>query len=248
MRPPLYPTAPAPSRKSSISCIHSPALSHVVHVSRILPRPCSRNPHGPLPLHAARRRTCTTKKSPHPLLPNHLLCRHPILPQPPPVSPSSIPALLHRPPPLCTPPAPPPAPSGIRHLCIVCADSHPHLASELSATDVHVPSAFIQSMLWLDRAQGVSLCRVVNVIVHLQTGQFGNQIGARFWEVVSDEHGIGRVQRHGTNGLQLEQISVYYNKVGGNRPLFRPDNTFIGNSTAIQELFKREGMEEMEFT
>ena len=28
-------------------------------------------------------------------------------------------------------------------------------------------------------------------IVHIQGGQCGNQIGAKFWEVISDEHGIG---------------------------------------------------------
>ena len=28
-------------------------------------------------------------------------------------------------------------------------------------------------------------------IVSIQGGQCGNQIGAKFWEVVSDEHGIG---------------------------------------------------------
>jgi hypothetical protein len=26
-------------------------------------------------------------------------------------------------------------------------------------------------------------------IVHIQAGQCGNQIGAKFWEVISDEHG-----------------------------------------------------------
>ena len=26
-------------------------------------------------------------------------------------------------------------------------------------------------------------------IVHVQGGQCGNQIGAKFWEVISDEHG-----------------------------------------------------------
>jgi hypothetical protein len=26
-------------------------------------------------------------------------------------------------------------------------------------------------------------------IVHVQAGQCGNQIGAKFWEVISDEHG-----------------------------------------------------------
>ena len=27
-------------------------------------------------------------------------------------------------------------------------------------------------------------------IVHLQGGQCGNQIGAKFWEVIADEHGL----------------------------------------------------------
>ena len=43
-------------------------------------------------------------------------------------------------------------------------------------------------------------------------------IGAKFWEVVSDEHGIERDgQYKGTNDLQLERISVYYNETGGNK-------------------------------
>ena len=31
-------------------------------------------------------------------------------------------------------------------------------------------------------------------IVHVQGGQCGNQIGAKFWEVISDEHGIAPVR------------------------------------------------------
>ncbi|XP_028335339.1 tubulin beta-2B chain-like [Physeter macrocephalus] len=179
-------------------------------------------------------------------------------------------------------------------------------------------------------------------IVHIQAGQCGNQIGAKFWEVISDEHGIDPTgSYHGDSDLQLERINVYYNEATGNKyvprailvdlepgtmdsvrsgpfgQIFRPDNfvfgqsgagnnwakghytegaelvdsvldvvrkesescdclqgfqlthsTFIGNSTAIQELFKRiseqftamfrrkaflhwytgEGMDEMEFT
>ena len=27
-------------------------------------------------------------------------------------------------------------------------------------------------------------------LVHVQGGQCGNQIGAKFWEVIADEHGI----------------------------------------------------------
>uniref|UniRef100_A0A3B5AYU5 Tubulin beta class I n=1 Tax=Stegastes partitus TaxID=144197 RepID=A0A3B5AYU5_9TELE len=145
-------------------------------------------------------------------------------------------------------------------------------------------------------------------IVHIQAGQCGNQIGAKFWEVISDEHGIDPTGTyHGDSDLQLDRISVYYNEATGGKyvprailvdlepgtmdsvrsgpfgQIFRPDNfvfggwnkdtlhmavTFIGNSTAIQELFKRiseqftamfrrkaflhwytgEGMDEMEFT
>ncbi|CAE6480946.1 unnamed protein product [Rhizoctonia solani] len=94
-------------------------------------------------------------------------------------------------------------------------------------------------------------------IVHLQTGQCGNQIGAKFWEVVSDEHGIaGDGKYQGNNDLQLECISVYYNTVGDNKyvpravlvdlepgtmdsvrsgplgNLFRPDNFVFGQSGA----------------
>ena len=30
-------------------------------------------------------------------------------------------------------------------------------------------------------------------IVHIQGGQCGNQIGAKFWEVIADEHGVDPV-------------------------------------------------------
>ncbi|KAL1942260.1 hypothetical protein VTO73DRAFT_6324 [Trametes versicolor] len=98
---------------------------------------------------------------------------------------------------------------------------------------------------------------IMREIVHLQTGQCGNQIGAKFWEVVSDEHGIESdgVYR-GNNDLQLERINVYYNEVGANKyvpravlvdlepgtmdsvrsgplgNLFRPDNFVFGQSGA----------------
>lgn len=46
--------------------------------------------------------------------------------------------------------------------------------------------------------------------VHLQTGQCGNQVGAKFWEVLSDEHGIDSTGSYrGTQDLQLERINVY---------------------------------------
>ncbi|KAG0047461.1 hypothetical protein BGZ83_007475 [Gryganskiella cystojenkinii] len=94
-------------------------------------------------------------------------------------------------------------------------------------------------------------------IVHLQTGQCGNQIGGKFWEVISDEHGIGADGVYnGDSDLQLERINVYYNEANGGKyvpravlvdlepgtidavrtgewgALFRPDNYICGQSGA----------------
>ena len=90
-------------------------------------------------------------------------------------------------------------------------------------------------------------------IVHIQAGQCGNQIGSKFWEQISNEHGIGPDgQYHGESDLQLERINVYYNEADGGRyvprailvdlepgvvdsirgsqygQLFRPDNFVFG--------------------
>ncbi|KAF9167902.1 Tubulin beta-4B chain [Actinomortierella ambigua] len=94
-------------------------------------------------------------------------------------------------------------------------------------------------------------------IVHLQTGQCGNQIGGRFWQVISEEHGIDNTGLYkGTSDLQLERINVYYNEANGGKyvpravlvdlepgtidavktgeygQLFRPDNYIFGQSGA----------------
>merc|ERR1711971_1038738 len=78
-------------------------------------------------------------------------------------------------------------------------------------------------------------------IVHLQAGQCGNQIGAKFWEIISDEHGIDPTGSYvGTSDLQLERINVYYNEAGtmdsvrsgAFGAIFRPDNFFFGQSGA----------------
>merc|ERR1712110_204249 len=55
-------------------------------------------------------------------------------------------------------------------------------------------------------------------IVHMQAGQCGNQIGAKFWEIISDEHGIDPTGTyHGDSDLQLERINVYYNEASGGK-------------------------------
>lgn len=94
-------------------------------------------------------------------------------------------------------------------------------------------------------------------IVHLQTGQCGNQIGAAFWQTISGEHGLdGSGQYNGTSDLQLERMNVYFNEASNNKyvpravlvdlepgtmdavragpfgQLFRPDNFVFGQSGA----------------
>ncbi|VFV42581.1 tubulin beta-1 chain [Lynx pardinus] len=96
-------------------------------------------------------------------------------------------------------------------------------------------------------------------IVHIQIGQCGNQIGAKFWEVIGKEHGIDAAGGYfGDCALQLERISVYYNEAHGRTlctggrghqpqvavcdippPGLGMAATFVGNSTAVQELFGR---------
>lgn len=95
-------------------------------------------------------------------------------------------------------------------------------------------------------------------IVHIQAGQCGNQIGAKFWEFISDEHGIDPTGTyHGDNINQLDKINVYYNEAstknkyvpravlvdlepgtmdsvrqGPFGQIFRPDNFVFGQSGA----------------
>ncbi|CAF0948766.1 unnamed protein product [Adineta ricciae] len=96
-------------------------------------------------------------------------------------------------------------------------------------------------------------------IVHIQAGQCGNQIGAKFWEIISDEHGIDTTGTyHGTSDLQSERLNVYYDEInkqegkyvpravlvdlepgtmdsvrsGKYGSLFRPDNFVFGQSGA----------------
>ncbi|KAI9041456.1 beta-tubulin family protein [Aspergillus affinis] len=94
-------------------------------------------------------------------------------------------------------------------------------------------------------------------IIHLQTGQCGNQVGSAFWQTISGEHGLdGDGVYHGDSDLQLERMNVYFNEAGNmkfvpravlvdlepgtmdairsspNGGLFRPDNFIFGQSGA----------------
>ena len=99
------------------------------------------------------------------------------------------------------------------------------------------------------------LLAAMRELVHVQGGQCGNQIGAKFWEVIADEHGIDPTGTyHGDSDLQLERINVYFNEATGGRyvpravlmdlepgtmdsvragpfgQLFRPDNFVFGQT------------------
>ncbi|KAK9728622.1 Tubulin beta chain (Beta tubulin) [Basidiobolus ranarum] len=94
-------------------------------------------------------------------------------------------------------------------------------------------------------------------ILQLQAGQCGNQIGYKFWETISSEHGIdGSGAYTGDTDAQLERINVYYNEAAAGKyvpravlvdlepgtmdnirasplgQLFRPDNMVFGQSGA----------------
>jgi tubulin beta len=99
---------------------------------------------------------------------------------------------------------------------------------------------------------------MVREIVHLQVGSCGNNIGSKFWEVISDEHGIDFASGLycGDSNLQLERIEVYYNEVAEGRfvprailadmeagsldcvrasaigAIFRPDNFIFGQESS----------------
>eukprot|EP00635_Sarcinochrysidales_sp_CCMP3193_P002844 CAMPEP_0118919836 /NCGR_PEP_ID=MMETSP1166-20130328/18761_1 /TAXON_ID=1104430 /ORGANISM="Chrysoreinhardia sp, Strain CCMP3193" /LENGTH=486 /DNA_ID=CAMNT_0006860371 /DNA_START=68 /DNA_END=1528 /DNA_ORIENTATION=- len=55
-------------------------------------------------------------------------------------------------------------------------------------------------------------------IVSLQVGQCGNAIGAKFWELIAEEHGIdGQGQYGGEDDLQLQRIDVYFREGSSQR-------------------------------
>ena len=122
----------------------------------------------------------------------------------------------------------------------------------LIVADVHIRNCFALVYLLL-----VVISITMREIVCVQGGQCGNQIGSKFWEVLSDEHGVdpsGTYQ--GDSDLQLERINVYFNEATGGRyvpravlmdlepgtmdsvragpygQIFRPDNFVFGQTGA----------------
>ncbi|GMG20101.1 unnamed protein product [Ambrosiozyma monospora] len=94
-------------------------------------------------------------------------------------------------------------------------------------------------------------------IIHLSTGQCGNQIGSAFWETICGEHGLDQEGNyHGDNDLLKSGLNVYFNEANSGKyvprsvsidlepgtidvirnsnigKLFRPDNFIYGQSSA----------------
>ena len=56
----------------------------------------------------------------------------------------------------------------------------------------------------------------------MQGGQCGNQMGTTYWEVVSDEHGIGGSNEYcGDNEAHLGRINVFYHEASGGKCALR---------------------------
>ncbi|CAN1290220.1 Tubulin beta-1 chain [Linum perenne] len=124
-----------------------------------------------------------------------------------------------------------------------------------SQTEPHFP--YLPLRTTTDKKQTKTKLVNMREILHIQGGQCGNQIGAKFWEVICDEHGIDHTGKYsGDSELQLERINVYYNEASGGRyvpravlmdlepgtmdsvrsgpfgQIFRPDNFVFGQSGA----------------
>lgn len=55
-------------------------------------------------------------------------------------------------------------------------------------------------------------------IVYIQAGQCGNQIGSKFWESITEEHGIDHKGHYfGSNDLQKDRLDVYFSEANENR-------------------------------
>jgi hypothetical protein len=63
-------------------------------------------------------------------------------------------------------------------------------------------------------------CLLLTLLLH--TGQCGDQIGSKFEEMISDEHGIDPTGSYNGDSLQLERINCYFDEATGGRYVPHP--------------------------
>jgi hypothetical protein len=73
-----------------------------------------------------------------------------------------------------------------------------------------VPFTFLHTKLTVNQFGSPSIKKsfvTMREIVHIQAGQCGNQIGAKFWEIISDEHGVDPTGTYqGDSELQVRTV------------------------------------------
>ena len=73
-------------------------------------------------------------------------------------------------------------------------------------------------------------------IISIQGGKCGNEIGLKFWERISDEHGVDpRGQYHEDCDLQLEKIEVFYKEYSGCDYMYHPRNICFDLKTSTMD-------------
>jgi tubulin beta len=74
-------------------------------------------------------------------------------------------------------------------------------------------------------------------IIHVQVGQCGNQIGAKFWELIAHEHGIGEDGHYvGNNSKQLERVNVYFNEA--DKAKYVPRSVLVDLEPGVLEVIR----------
>ncbi len=80
--------------------------------------------------------------------------------------------------------------------CCSCSQLKPPRRSCLKRSFLEASHILVRTFQFLDVGN-------MREIVHIQGGQCGNQIGAKFWEVISDEHGESILQKSHQGGGNL---------------------------------------------
>ena len=91
------------------------------------------------------------------------------------------------------------------------SSASPSKSCSSPSTSPSCVSTFTSETHLADEALSKRGClRAIRKFVHIQGGRCGDHIDAKFWEVISDEHGVDPVSTyHGDPNLQFERIGVH---------------------------------------